>query len=178
VFEEPSLLAPKYPRPDCVLQRSTYIPDTRLLHRGDTDLDIALTPIDEVCTGCRAHHGFWVYWSAVASQFEGPSLLAPKYPHPDCVLQRSTYIPDTRWLHRESKSDGDTDLDIALTPIDEVCTGCRAHHGFWVYWIPASAEIPPPRLCPTTLNVYPGYALVASRSRDVAFEHRGSTWIL
>ncbi|KAJ5159269.1 uncharacterized protein N7500_008920 [Penicillium coprophilum] len=35
---------------------------------GNTDLDIVLTPIDEVCTGCTAHHGFWVYWTAIASQ--------------------------------------------------------------------------------------------------------------
>ncbi|KAJ5437161.1 Lipase class 3 [Penicillium cf. griseofulvum] len=35
---------------------------------GNTNTDLDLTSIDEVCKGCRAHHGFWVYWTAVASQ--------------------------------------------------------------------------------------------------------------
>lgn len=35
--------------------------------------------------------------------FEEQFLLVPKYPRLDCVLQRSTYIPDTRWLHRKAE---------------------------------------------------------------------------
>lgn len=56
-----------------------------------------------------------------------------------------------------SKSDGDTDLDIALTPIDEVCTGCRAHHGFWVYWSAVASQATS-RLRDAT-SAYPGYTL-------------------
>ncbi|CAI7639682.1 unnamed protein product [Penicillium glandicola] len=35
---------------------------------GNTDLDLGLSPIEDVCTGCKAHHGFWGYWTAIASQ--------------------------------------------------------------------------------------------------------------
>ncbi|KAJ6190055.1 hypothetical protein N7519_000076 [Penicillium mononematosum] len=56
-----------------------------------------------------------------------------------------------------SKSDGDTDLDIALTPIDEVCTGCRAHHGFWVYWSAVASQATS-QLRDAT-SAYPGYRL-------------------
>lgn len=56
-----------------------------------------------------------------------------------------------------SKSDGDTDLDIVLTPIEDVCAGCKAHHGFWVYWS-AVANQATTQLQDAT-STYPGYRL-------------------
>jgi hypothetical protein len=35
---------------------------------GNTDFSFFFTPIEDVCPGCRAHKGFWGYWSSVADQ--------------------------------------------------------------------------------------------------------------
>lgn len=35
---------------------------------GITDINIAFVPIDNICTGCRVHGGFWKYWTDVADQ--------------------------------------------------------------------------------------------------------------
>ncbi|KAJ5688445.1 hypothetical protein N7536_011064 [Penicillium majusculum] len=56
-----------------------------------------------------------------------------------------------------SKSDGDTDLDIVLTPIEDVCAGCKAHHGFWVYWSAVASQATT-QLQDAT-STYPGYRL-------------------
>ncbi|OQE06576.1 hypothetical protein PENVUL_c017G00291 [Penicillium vulpinum] len=56
-----------------------------------------------------------------------------------------------------SESDGNTDLDIVLTPIDQVCTGCKAHHGFWVYWTAVANQVTS-QLRDATSS-YPGYRL-------------------
>lgn len=56
-----------------------------------------------------------------------------------------------------SKSDGNADLDIVLTPINDVCTGCKAHHGFWVYWNAVASQATT-QLQDAT-SAYPGYRL-------------------
>ena len=56
-----------------------------------------------------------------------------------------------------SKGDGDTDLDIALTPVSDVCTGCKAHHGFWAYWSAAAAQAT--SQLHNATNAYPSYRL-------------------
>ncbi|EKV11602.1 Lipase, putative [Penicillium digitatum PHI26] len=56
-----------------------------------------------------------------------------------------------------SESDGNTDLDIVLTPIDDVCTGCKAHLGFWVYWSDVASQASIQLRNATT--AYPGYKL-------------------
>ncbi|OQE13511.1 hypothetical protein PENFLA_c047G01580 [Penicillium flavigenum] len=74
-----------------------------------------------------------------------------------------------------SKSDGDTDLDIALTPIDEVCTGCRAHHGFWVYWSAVASQATS-QLRDAT-SAYPGYRLsVVGHSLGGGISALAGTW--
>ncbi|KAJ5799084.1 uncharacterized protein N7518_001152 [Penicillium psychrosexuale] len=56
-----------------------------------------------------------------------------------------------------SKSDGHTDLDIALTPVSDVCTGCKAHHGFWAYWSAVAAQAT--SQLHNATNAYPSYRL-------------------
>ncbi|KAJ5494834.1 hypothetical protein N7463_010921 [Penicillium fimorum] len=84
-----------------------------------------------------------------------------------------------------SKSDGNTDLDLGLTPIGEVCTGCKAHHGFWAYWT-AIASQATAQLHDAT-SAYPGYRLTVvghslggglRRWQGLSFERKGSVWTL
>ncbi|KAF9240105.1 hypothetical protein DTO013E5_8327 [Penicillium roqueforti] len=56
-----------------------------------------------------------------------------------------------------SKSDGNTDLDIALTSVSDVCTGCKAHHGFWAYWSAVAAQAT--SQLHNAMNAYPSYRL-------------------
>ncbi|KAJ5466799.1 hypothetical protein N7475_004551 [Penicillium sp. IBT 31633x] len=56
-----------------------------------------------------------------------------------------------------SKSDGDTDLDIHLTPVDELCTGCKVHRGFWRYWTSVSSQAI--SQLETVTSSYPDYRL-------------------
>ncbi|KXG51709.1 Lipase, class 3 [Penicillium griseofulvum] len=56
-----------------------------------------------------------------------------------------------------SRSDGKTDLDIVLASIDEVCKGCRAHHGFWVYWTAVASQAT--AQLHDAISSYPGYRL-------------------
>jgi pimeloyl-ACP methyl ester carboxylesterase len=35
---------------------------------GNTDFSFFFTRIEDVCSGCQAHKGFWGYWSSIADQ--------------------------------------------------------------------------------------------------------------
>lgn len=40
-----------------------------------------------------------------------------------------------------SKHDGWTDFQVALRDVPEFCDGCKAHWGFWGYWLSAKEQV-------------------------------------
>lgn len=57
-----------------------------------------------------------------------------------------------------SGDDGRTDINVALVSIgDNICTGCKAHAGFWEYWTHVADQVT--SQLQNTTNLYPSYSL-------------------